>query len=475
MPVQREPSPVKRILERRERRSAAAPGAFVVTRQRELTAMSWGELLAQARRFGAGLVALGLERGDVIGILAPDGPEAVVAALGALLIGACLADLGDGRDLERSLECLRRADCRMAICGGRDQAEMLVHSARQLCGERSLIGWGAASSVNGIYPFGQVCLKGTELADREPVHISDVLAAVQLEDSALLVPDSHNDASFVAVRLSHDNCLVAAESLRKSIGVVESDRIVNLGTNRGLVETVVLALLSAHTGSSLVHDWGDISRLALCQVSKATIVIADGESLAALQREIDRELLVGAAWRRTLGSWAMRVGNEAARRRISGSEMGPFLAISHRLADSLVLSVPRQLLGGQVRRCLVRAEGMRRNTRWFFEAVGISPLGFYGVPASGGIGLLELPEDPRPGSYGRGMPGVDVWVDAQGRVRVRGGNVSRTAPGVDERGWLDLEINGEIDEDGTIWPERSLGALDAPSLAVLPIAEPIEP
>jgi long-subunit acyl-CoA synthetase (AMP-forming) len=117
---------------------------------------------------------------------------------------------------------------------------------------------------------------------------------------------------------------------------------------------------------------------------------------------------------------------------------------------------------------------MRRHTRWFFESVGISPLGYYGVPASGGIGLLELPDDPRPGSYGRGMPGVDVWVDSTGRVRVRGGNVSRCAPGVDERGWLDLDIIGEIDEDGTIWPERALGALDAPSLAMLPIAERME-
>jgi long-chain acyl-CoA synthetase len=153
----------------------------------------------------------------------------------------------------------------------------------------------------------------------------------------------------------------------------------------------------------------------------------------------------------------------------------PFLAVSHLIADRLVLSEQRRLLGGQVRRMIVHAAaGMRRETRWFFEAMGLSPLGFVGVPESSGIGLLELPDDPRPGSYGRGMPGVDVWVDADGRLRIRGANIDRGSIGVDERGWLDLELAGEIDDEGTIWPERALGALDASSLAVLPIADQTE-
>jgi long-chain acyl-CoA synthetase len=216
---------------------------------------------------------------------------------------------------------------------------------------------------------------------------------------------------------------------------------------------------------------GELSPLSFCQNAEASVVLTDGEALDGLHRELERELLVGTAWRHRLSSWARRVGNEAARRRISGADSGPFLKLSHWVADYVVLSELRRLLGGNVRRIVVHAAGMRRSTRWFFESMGISPLAFLGVAASSGIGLLEVPDDPRPGSYGRGMPGVDVWVDADGRIRIRGANVASGAIGVDERGWLDLEITGEIDDEGTIWPERTLGALDAPSLAVLPIAE----
>jgi long-chain acyl-CoA synthetase len=473
--VENERSPISRIFARRERRSSADPAILITTRQREFATMGWGELVTQARKFGFGLRALGVERGDAVGILAPAGPEAVIVVLGALLVGACVVDLGDGTDLELSAELIRRTQCRISICGERGHAEVLVPVVRQRQTERGLVGWGAASSVNGALPFGQVCLKGNELADREPVQVEELVASVKNQDLALVLPDSRRDGSLWEVRLTHDNCLVAAESLRKSIGVGATDRILPLGKSRGLLGLGILALLCGLTGASLVCDVGELASLVLSQVAQPTIIVADGAILDGLQREIEAELLVGMAWRRNASSWAQRVGNEAARRRISGTELRPFLAISHLIADFLVLSEQRRLLGGHVRRLVANAAEIRRHTRWFFESMGLSPLGITGVAESSGIGLLELPDDPRPGSYGRGMPGVDVWVDAEGHIRIRGANVSRSCPSLDQRGWLDLGIVGEIDDEGTIWPERVLGSLDAPSLAMLTVAERTEP
>lgn len=444
---------------------------LVTTRQRELATTSWGEVLTQARRFGLGLCALGLEPGDVVGILAPAGPESLVVALGAMLVGVRVADLGNAADEELTVESIRRAGCRLVLCGDRDNAEALAPTVRLHCGERGLIGWGAASSVSGVYPFGQVCLKGSELLDREPSRAAKRIGVVGLEAIALVIPDSRQDGSFREVRLTHDNCIVAAESLRKSIGVTNTDRLAPIGPSRGLLELVVLALLGALTGASIVYDVGELSPLLVCQTAHPTVLLTDSDTLDQLHREIEREFLIAQSWRNGFSAWARRIGNEVARRRICGTELGPYLAGCFVIAEYLVLAEQRRLIGGSVRRIVVHFAGTRRATRWFFEAMGISPLSFVGVPESSGIGLLELPEEPRPGSYGRGMPGVDVWVDTEGRVRIRGANVATASVGVTDEGWLDLEITGEIDDEGTIWPEHSLGALDAPSLAVLPIAE----
>ncbi|MGE5787126.1 MAG: AMP-binding protein, partial [Myxococcales bacterium] len=469
-------SPVDRILARRLRRSPTEPAVLVTTRQHELSVTNWDELTVQARRFGLGLIALGVEPGDAVGILGCAGPEAIIVTLGAMLVGVAIADLGDGSDVDASsfADSIERASCRLVICGEREHAESFGAIVRHHCGERSMVGWGAASSVSGVYPFGQVCLKGAEQLDYEPARAEKRISAVSNDAVALVIPDSRRDGTFRQVRLTHDNCIVAAESLRKSIGVTQVDRIAPIGASRGLVELVLLALWGGLTGASLVYAVGELSLLLLWHAARATILLSDGDALDRLHRDIDRELLLAAGWRNGFKPWARRVGNEAARRRICGTELGLYLFASHWVADRLVLSEQRRLLGGCIRRIVVHVSGMRRATRWFFESMGISPLAFVGRPESAGIGLLELPEDPRPGSFGRGMPGVDVWVDSEGRVRIRGANVARSVGGVRDEGWLDLEITGEIDEEGTIWPEHSLGALDAPSLAVLPIAEHTE-
>jgi len=472
--VQEDRSPISRILLRRQRRSQGEPAAIEATRLRELSTRAWGELLAQVRQFGLGLRALGVERGQVVGILAPAGPEATIVVLGALLVGVVVADLGDGTDLELSKVALCRADCRLAICGEREHAEALLPILRQRGIERGLIGWGAASSVNAVFPFGQVCLKGNELAEREPVQVTESIASVRNDDLAIVMPDSRRDGSFREVRLTHDNCIVAAESLRKAIGVQAEDRILALGTSRGLLEQLLLALVSGLTGASLLYAVRELGALITCQSTRPTIVLADKNALDELHRALDRELLVGAAWRRRISAWALWIGNESARRRISGAELGPLLTARQLVADYFVLAELRRLIGGQVRRLIVPGANSRREARWFFEAFGVSPLGIVGPAEASGIGLMELPDDPRPGSYGRAMPGVDVWVDAEGRVRIRGANVSKQAPHIDARGWLDLDIIADIDDEGMIWPESPMGSLDASSLAVLPIAEPTE-
>lgn len=458
---------------------------LLVARQGGVTTSDWGELLVQVKRFGLGLRAMGLERGDVVGVVAPGAPESVIALLGCLLVGLPVADLGDGYDEEEVVELLRRADASALICGAREQAETLVSIVRECCGERRLVGWGAASSVGGVLPFGQVCLKGAELLEREPMRASHMTEEPTAGDVALILPERRRRSQSVApqdrlvtepaarygVRLTHDNCAFAAESFCQSLAIDSSDCILRLGVGIGLVELGLLAISALMTGATLIFDAGEPSRQERALAGHPTIILADGDELDALYRDIDRALLVGSVWRRWLSSWARRVGNEAARRRVSGFENGVLLSSSLFIADQFVLSEYRRLLGGAVRRVLSRKANTRRSTRWFFEAIGLSPLGLVGLPESCGIGLLESPADPRPGSYGKAMPAISVRLDESGRVFIRGPSVADNAVDRHPSGWLPLGIFGEIDDDGTVWPERAFGALDASSLAVLPIAD----
>ncbi|MGC4065485.1 MAG: AMP-binding protein [Polyangiaceae bacterium] len=181
-------SPISRLLERRVRRGERDAAVLHVSRQGGVTTNDWGEFVVQVRRFGFGLASMGIERGQVIGIVEATAPETTIALLGALTLGVKVADLGDGNDPEESIELMARAQCSAVVCGAREQADGLAAAVRKQCGERRLIGWGAASSVAGVLPFSQVCLKGAELLEWEPMRASRMVALVDDSDDALVLP-----------------------------------------------------------------------------------------------------------------------------------------------------------------------------------------------------------------------------------------------------------------------------------------------
>jgi long-chain acyl-CoA synthetase len=172
---------------------------------------------------------------------------------------------------------------------------------------------------------------------------------------------------------------------------------------------------------------------------------------------------------------------------VVGQNIDFWVSAEYWLADRLVLSEIRRLLGGKVRRIIVVHGVPMRQTRWFFEAAGASPLQLFGRPETTGIGLCEPPDMPRPGSLGRSMAEVETSVDDTGQVFSAGRHIAEArlvilankekgysaqlsaCPQVQTDGRLDLGVAGELDEDGFIWAEPPLGPLDAPSLAVLPI------
>ncbi|HET9118950.1 MAG TPA: AMP-binding protein, partial [Solirubrobacterales bacterium] len=72
---------------------------------RELSEMRWGELRQQVAAIREGLVALGVTQGDRVAAYLPNGPEAIIAFLGAASLGAtwssCSPDFGPGSVVDR--------------------------------------------------------------------------------------------------------------------------------------------------------------------------------------------------------------------------------------------------------------------------------------------------------------------------------------------------------------------------------------
>src|SRR5215472_7627266 len=102
--------PVSALLETAARRF---PGHTACTLYGKPTA--YAALDEQARRFAAGLAAMGAGPGRFVGILLPNSPEYLVALQGAWLTGATVLQLSPLMVAEELKKWIERTDCHLLV------------------------------------------------------------------------------------------------------------------------------------------------------------------------------------------------------------------------------------------------------------------------------------------------------------------------------------------------------------------------
>jgi long-chain acyl-CoA synthetase len=147
----------------------------------------------------------------------------------------------------------------------------------------------------------------------------------------------------------------------------------------------------------------------------------------------------------------LRVEAEAEGRR------GPVLA---GILDKIVLSKVRDGLGmGSVDLAITAAAPINPDLVKFFHTIGVPLFEVYGMSENTGPATATLPGALKIGSVGRPLPGVEVAIEDDGELKMRGGIVTKgyyqldqaTRETFDNEGWLHSGDLARIDDDGFVW------------------------
>lgn len=164
--------------------------------------------------------------------------------------------------------------------------------------------------------------------------------------------------------------------------------------------------------------------------------------------------------RRSLFRWALGVGREVAMGRLEGRSPAGLAALRHRLADRLVLAKVRGALGGRIRFCITGAAETPRHVAEFFLALGIWVSEAYGLTETSPVLSINGidPETYRLGTVGRPLDGLEVRLEPDGELVVKGpvvmmgywGRPEATAEAFTDDGFLRTGDVAEIDGDGFV-------------------------
>jgi long-chain acyl-CoA synthetase len=390
--------------------------------------ISWRQSARLTRDFAAGLLDLGHQPGDALSVLANTRHEWMCADIGNLAVGGVTVGVYPTMTGEQSKYVVAHSDSRWLMVEDaklykkiephfgelpRLETVIVVDPAGVPSRPHGGAGKPAIVSFTEVIARGQTSRRGHEVDARA--------AKLRLEDAAIFVYTSGTTGPPKAAMLTHGNIMAALEEF-EAMPIRPDDtgfsflplghvlqRMVNYrGIHHGISGAFARSL------DTVADDIG---------ASRPSVVASVPRIFEKIYQKINEQAAAGSPAKQKIFAWAVGVGRQVSKLRRDHQPVPPALEVQHRVASKLVFEKLRARLGGRIRVFVTGGAPIAKEILEFFDAAEITICEGWGMTETCAAGTLNLPGAQRFGSIGRPLPGVDMKLDEDGEILIKGGNV----------------------------------------------------
>jgi long-chain acyl-CoA synthetase len=456
--------------------------------------VNWKTHYEHVQAFAAGLLALGVKRGDHIGLISDNMPEWMQADHAILCIGAADVPRGSDSTAAEIEYILNHAECAISLAENQVQMEKILSVKRGLPKLKTLIVMDPEFSKSStrkdgaaILTFREVKEKGYEYLAKQPGCVEEAVAQGKPEELVTIIYTSGTTGEPKGVMLNNRNFMHQIRTPHTPLDIRRGDIFMSVlpiwhSYERALEYVAIFGgcsiAYSKLISQILVEDMGKVRPMIFPSVPRIWEAIKRG-----ILRNIDSE----GGLKRSLAYFFFSVGSAYARMKALFLGLTPQYQRRSRLLDALAGALPLALLtplyllgqalvfkkikhrlGGRLRFGVSGGGALPAHVDDFFAAAGVLLLDGYGLTESAPIVSVRDCRRPVPGTIGPALPEVEVKVlddrgqqlspGQKGVLFVRGPNIMMgyykkpelTAQAIDADGWLNtgdlamLTYKGEI-------------------------------
>ncbi len=422
------------------------------------TSIGSREFADQTRRCAAALAALGVGRGDRVGMICSNRPEWHVIDFACHLRGAVPVPLFSSLTPAQVSYIFADSGCKVVFAEGDEQLAKVAEVLSELPDVEHLVrvretgastGAPADAPVDG--PPDAALDAGPD--DRRKAPVQWALAELLADHApANDVPGPESDAALATiiytsgttgppkgVMLTHANLVSNIRGARKVLSCRPVDTTLSVLPLCHVFERVVdYTFLSV--GARIAY--GSPATLAEDYVLvRPTVVAGVPRLFERFRAAVVENAAAGGAVRQRLFRWAEGVGRRRAEHELAGGPWGPLDALRFAVADRLVLRKVRAAAGGRIYHFVSGGAALDPSLNWWFEAMGLRLLQGYGLTETSPVISANPHEANRIGTVGIPLPDVEVKVASDGEILTRG-------PHVMEGYWRQPEATAECIVDG---------------------------
>lgn len=412
----------------------------------------WEEMVREIRHFGQALIALGIEPGDRVAIMAPNGPKWVSADLGIMAAGGVTVPVYQTETVPNLLDILRDSGSRF----------LFLHSPFS---DRSLV-----SKLDQLPALEKVILFHGRRDDPRFIRLADFLGSVSGEHSALLeervaarrggdmatlVYTSGTTGHHKGVILTHDNILASIVDAARVFDIGPQDICLSFLPLSHVFERVDGYYLMLHQGAVIAYAESiDTVPLNLAEVMP-TLVISVPRLFEKMHERIMEQVRASSALKQQVFFGALEIGQAYTKAIMSGDRPSVFLRAAIALARPVAFSKLHKRLGGRLRYFISGGAPLMRDVAEFFFAADIPIYEGYGLTESTSGIAANRPGDFRIGTVGKAFPDTKIRIADDGEILLSGPAISSGYWNRPEQtseafrdGWFKTGDIGELDKDG---------------------------
>ena len=417
--------------------------------------VTWQEAGDRVARIAAGLMALGIEPEQRVGIAASTRYEWILADLAVMCAGAATTTVYPSTNEDDTAYILSDSECRVVFAEDDEQLAKLNARKGELPHLAKVVTFEGATDGDWVIGLAELEKMGQDYLADHPDAMAESAAAIRPDQLATLIYTSGTTGRPKGVRLRHSSWVYEGEAIRAQKILDETDlefRWLPMAHSFGKV----LMSTQMACGFAAAID-GRVDKIVenLGVVQPTFMGAAPRIFEKAHARIVTMQAAEGGV-KEKLFLKAFEVGRKVDQLRFEGKPVPALLKVQHGVFDKLVFTKIRERFGGRVRFFISGAAALNRDIAEWFHAAGIVILEGYGLTETSAGSFVNHPDGYRFGTVGPVFPGSEVKLGEGDEILIKGPGVmdgyhnlpEETAANLTEDGWLRTGDKGALDDDG---------------------------
>ena len=413
---------------------------------------TWGEALDAVENIAAGLLCLGVQRGECVAILSNTRREWSQIDIASMYVGGITVGIYPTLTAEQTAHILEHSNAKFVFVENAEQLQKIQSAASMK--ELDITSVMISDDDGADYSLETLMEQGKSRRIENPEELTARMSQNQSSDVVTYVYTSGTTGEPKGAMLTHQNFVYVIHASIEAMGYQDEVSLSFLPLAHSLQRYANYLALVGDVKGYFAESLDKVPENI--QEVQPTCFATVPRILEKIHAKVYSTAKEQGGAKHRIFLHAMDALSEAGKLRRKGEAIPLTLRIRRKLADRLVGTKVRNRIGGRVRWLGCGGAPLVPHINEFFDDIGVPILEGYGLTETSAPVSLNTLDRRKIGTVGTPLRGTNVRISDEGEIQVQGPgifkgyfrNAEATKQAFTDDGWFRTGDIGLIDEEG---------------------------